>query len=157
MNTFHILQKLAALKRNEKASVLQLHQMQERQLRTVLSYAYEHSPYYKAAFEAAGLTAESIQTAPLSAFPTLDKATLLSRFDEIITVPDVTQEELRHFDAEEDADRKPYKESIMWDMFMPQILKLLAKGSRIAYLAAAESRDFWIINSGKLKTIPLKC
>lgn len=57
---------------------------------------------------AAGLTGETIQTAPLPAFPTLDKAGLLEHFDQLITVPDLTQEELRRFDAEEKADRKPY-------------------------------------------------
>lgn len=173
MNTIKVLQELAALKRNEKKTVLQLRQMQEQKLRTMLTYAYEHSPYYKNAFEAAGLTAETVRTAPLSAFPTLDKATLLERFDSLVTVPDVTQEELRRFDAEQAADRKPYKgkyhvvhssgstgtpgyflydtaawnsmllgiiRGALWDMSMPQILKLLAKGSRIAYIAATDGR-----------------
>jgi len=173
MNTFRLLQKLAELKRNEKVSASQLRQMQEHQLRAILSHAYKHSPYYKAAFEAAGLSAETVETAPLSVFPTLDKATLLSRFDEIVTVPDVTQEELRRFDAAEAADRKPYKgkyhvvhssgstgtpgyflydenawsqmlvgiiRGALWGMSMPQILTLLAKGPRIAYLAATDGR-----------------
>lgn len=109
MNTMKVLQELAALKRNEKKSHAQLRQMQEQKLRAMLAYAYEHSRYYKSAFEAAGLTAETVKTSPLSAFPTLDKATLLERFDALITVPDVTQKELRHFDAEKVADRKPYK------------------------------------------------
>lgn len=147
--------------------------MQEQKLRSVLTFAYEHSPYYKNAFEAAGLTAETVRTAPLSAFPTLDKATLLERFDSLITVPDVTQEELRRFDGSQAVDRKPYKDQYhvvhssgstgtpgyflhdtaawnhmllgiirgsLWDMSMPQILKLLAKGPRIAYIAATDGR-----------------
>ena len=109
MNTIHVLQKLAALKQNEKKSVKQLHRLQERKLRAMLTYAYEHSNYYRYAFEMAGFTAETVKTAPLSAFPTLDKATLLERFDGLITVSDVTQEELHRFDAEETANRKPYK------------------------------------------------
>lgn len=173
MNTIKVLQELAALKRNEKKTISQLRQMQEQKLRRVLTYAYEHSPYYKNAFEAAGLTAESVRTAPLSAFPTLDKTTLLERFDSLITVPDVTQEELRRFDSEQAANRKPYKgkyqvvhssgstgtpgyflydtaawnrmllgiiRGALWDMSMPQILKLLAKGPRITYIAATDGR-----------------
>ena len=101
MNTFRVLQELAALKQNEKKSAPQLHQLQMEQLRTMLSYAYEHSPYYRSTFESAGLTAETVRTAPLSSFPVLDKASLLSRFDQLITVSDVTQEELRRFDAED--------------------------------------------------------
>ena len=147
--------------------------MQEKKLRAILIYAYGHSQYYKDAFEAAGLTAETVRTAPLSAFPTLDKTTLLEQFDSLITVPDVTQEELRRFDAEEAADRKPYKgkyhvvhssgstgtpgyflydtaawnsmllgiiRGALWGMSMPQILALLARGPRIAYIAATDGR-----------------
>ena len=109
MNTFKVLQELAALKQNEKKSAPQLYQLQQEQLRAMLSYAYEHSPYYKSVFEAVGLTAETVRTAPLSALPVLDKAALLSQFDRLITVPDVTQEELRRFDAGEQADRKPIR------------------------------------------------
>ena len=109
MNTIKVLQELATLKQNEKKSSAQLHRLQEKKLRAILIYAYGHSQYYKDAFGAAGLTAETVRTAPLSAFPTLDKTTLLEQFDSLITVPDVTQEELRRFDAEEAADRKPYK------------------------------------------------
>ena len=109
MNTIKVLQELAALKQNEKKSSAQLHGLQEKKLRAILTYAYGHSQYYKDAFEAAGLTAETVRTAHLSVFPTLDKTTLLEQFDSLITVPDVTQEELRRFDAEETADRKPYK------------------------------------------------
>ena len=173
MNSFKVLQELAALKQNEKKSAPQLHQLQTEQLRVMLSYAYEHSPYYKSAFEAAGLTAETVRTAPLSAFPVLDKATLLTQFDRLVTVSDVTQEELRRFDAGEQVDRKPYKgkyhvvhssgstgtpgyflydsyawnrmllgiiRGALWDMSMPQILKLLAQGPRIAYIAATDGR-----------------
>ena len=147
--------------------------MQEKKLRAILIYAYGHSQYYKDAFGAAGLTAETVRTAPLSAFPTLDKTTLLEQFDSLITVPDVTQEELRRFDAEEAADRKPYKgkyhvvhssgstgtpgyflydtaawnsmllgiiRGALWDMSMPQILRLLMKRPRIVYIAATDGR-----------------
>ena len=173
MNTIKVLQELAALKQNEKRSATQLHQLQARKLRLMLTHAYEHSRYYRDAFEAAGLTAETVKTAPLSAFPTLDKTTLLEQFDSLITVPDVTQEELRRFDAEETADRKPYQgkyhvvhssgstgtpgyflydetawnqmllgiiRGALWDMSMPQILALLARGPRIAYIAATDGR-----------------
>jgi len=173
LNTIKVLQELAVLKRNEKKSHVQLRQMQEQKLRAMLIYAYEHSRYYKTVFEAAGLTAETVKTVPLSAFPTLDKATLLNRFDDLITVQGLTQEELRRFDAEQAADRKPYKgkyhvvhssgstgtpgyflydtaawnsmllgiiRGALWDMSMPQILSLLARGPRIAYIAATDGR-----------------
>lgn len=173
MNTIKVLQELASLKQNEKKSASQLRQIQEQKLRTMLTYAYEHSRYYKNAFDAVGLNAGTVGTAPLSAFPVLDKTTLLERFDDLITVQDVTQEELRRFDAEEAVDRKPYKgkyhvvhssgstgtpgyflydaaawngmllgiiRGALWELSMPQILALLAKGPQIAYIAATDGR-----------------
>ena len=173
MNYFNLLRELSVLKGNEKKTAAQIRALQEKKLRTLLKYAYEHSDYYRETFAAAGVTAETVNTLPLSAFPTTDKAALLKNFDKLITVSDLTQEELRRFDAEEQLDRKPYKgkyhvvhssgstgkpgyflydeaawssmllgiiRGALWDMSMPQILKLLAKGPRIAYIAATDGR-----------------
>lgn len=173
MNYFKLLKELAALKHNEKMTVAQLQSLQEKKLRTMLSFAYDHSDYYHRTFEQAGITAETLSTAPLAAFPTIDKPALLNHFDQLITVPDVTQEALRRFDAEEQMDRKAFQgkyhvvhssgstgkpgyflydekawssmllgiiRGALWNMSMPQILKLLARGPRIAYLAATDGR-----------------
>lgn len=173
MNYLKLLWDLYALKRNERKTSARIRQIQERKLRKILSYAYNHSPYYRKAFESRKITAGNIASTPLSDFPTLDKATLLDRFDELITVPDLSQEEIRRFDAEEKADRKPFKgkyhvvhssgstgkpgyfvydapawnsmllgiiRGALWDMRMPQILKLLARGPHIAYIAATDGR-----------------
>ena len=173
MNYWNVLRELAALRRNEKKSPAQLRQLQERRLREMLAYAYEHSPYYRETFEAAGLTGKTVKTAPLSVFPAIDKAALLEHFDQLITVPGLTQAELRRFDTEEKADRRPYQgkyhvvhssgstgtpgyflydqsawdamlvgiiRGALWGLSMPRILKLLARGPRIAYVAATDGR-----------------
>lgn len=173
MNYLRLLQELSTLKSNEKKTVEQLRILQEKKLRKLLAFAYEHSPYYHNTFEAAGLTAETVLTAPLSAFPTLDKTVLLEQFDRLVTVPDATQEGLRRFDQEDRATRAPYLgkyhvvhssgstgkpgyflydqtawnqmllgiiRGALWGMTMPQILKLLTKGTRIVYLAATDGR-----------------
>lgn len=173
MNYLKLLTELAALKHHEKMTAAQLRALQEKKLRTMLAFAYDHSDYYRKSFERAGITAGTLSTAPLSAFPTIDKPTLLEHFDELITVPDLTQEELRRFDAEEQPDRKAFKgkyhvvhssgstgkpgyflydekawssmllgiiRGALWNMSMPQILKLLARGPRIAYIAATDGR-----------------
>lgn len=173
MNYFKLLWDLYTLKRNERKTPGQIKQIQEQKLRKMLAYAYEHSTYYRKAFEHAGITAETVASTPLAAFPTLDKAALLTHFDELITVSDVSQEEIRQFDAEEKAGRKPFKgkyhvvhssgstgkpgyflydkaawnsmllgiiRGALWNMTMPQILRLLARGPRIAYIAATDGR-----------------
>lgn len=173
MNYLTLLRELSTLKSNEKKTAEQLHILQEKKLRRLLAFAYEHSPYYHNAFEAAGLTAETVLTAPFSAFPALDKTVLLEQFDRLVTVPDATQEGLRRFDQEDRATRVPYLgkyhvvhssgstgkpgyflydqtawnqmllgiiRGALWGMTMPQIMKLLTKGTRIVYLAATDGR-----------------
>lgn len=100
---------LYGLKRNTNKTPAQIQILQEKKLRRILEYAYEHSAYYRRTFENAGITDETIGTAPLSAFPAIDKSMFLANFDELITVSDLTQEEIRKFDAEEKTGRKPFK------------------------------------------------
>ncbi|MDO4270352.1 MAG: AMP-binding protein [Eubacteriales bacterium] len=173
MNYGKLLWALYALKRNEKKAPTEIRRLQEKKLRKLLAYAYEKSSYYRRTFATAGIDERSIGTAPLSQFPTLSKSQLLTHFDELITVPDVTQAALRQFDAETEADRRPfggkyhvvhssgstgtpgyflYDEAAwgnmllgilrgaLWGMSMPQILRFLARGPRIVYLAATDGR-----------------
>lgn len=109
MNYLKMFIELYRLKQNEKKTLEQIRDLQQKKLRSLLHYAYERSAYYRSTFEAAGVTAENINELPLTAFPFIDKQQLLTHFDELVTVPDLRQEELRCFDAEETADRKPFK------------------------------------------------
>ena len=109
MNYLKILIDLYRLKKNVKLSAEKMRSLQDEKLRKLLRFAWEHSAYYRAAFEKAGITEEQLDTLPLSCFPTIDKQTLLEHFDELVTVPDLKQENLREFDAGEAADRKPYQ------------------------------------------------
>lgn len=109
MKYLKTLWNLFALKRNTKRSSSQIQHIQEKKLRTLLWFAWNQSEYYRHTFEAAGITEETIWTAPLAAFPTINKGQLLEHFDELITVSDVTQEEIRHFDTEEKVSREPFR------------------------------------------------
>lgn len=173
MRYLKLLWDLFYVKQNTKKSSQQIRRLQEEKLRNLLWFAWKHSDYYRRAFEAAGITEETVMSAPLSEFPVMDKGQLLQNFDDLITVSDVTQEEIRRFDAEETTSRKPYKDKYhvvhssgstgkpgyflydekawntmllgiirgaLWDMSMPEILKLLAHGPRIVYIAATDGR-----------------
>ena len=108
MNISRTLWNLLGLKRNERLSPAKLHTLQQKKLRRLLHYAWEHSPYYRERFEQAGITEEKLDTAPLSAFPTIGKAALLEHFDRLVTAPDLRQSELRRFDAHNTTDRRPF-------------------------------------------------
>lgn len=109
MNYLKLLWDLYRLKSNAKKSPAQIQKLQERKLRKMLSFAYSHSVYYRQAFKRAGITGSNIKSAPLSAFPTTDKPQLLKHFDELVTVKDLKQDELRQYDENTSADRAPFK------------------------------------------------
>lgn len=109
MNYLKLLWDLYSLKRNENKTYAQIQKLQEKKLRAMLKFAYAHSAYYRKTFKAAGITEKNIGLAPLTAFPTLSKTELLTYFDKLITVSDLTQEEMRQFDLEETVNRKAFK------------------------------------------------
>ena len=78
MNYLKILMDLYGLKKNVKLSAGKMRSLQEKKLRRLLKFAWEHSAYYRKAFENAGITKEQLDTLPLSRFPAINKQTLLS-------------------------------------------------------------------------------
>lgn len=173
MNYLKILKDLFAFKKNTRLSETQMKELQNQKLRTLLHFVWEHSAFYRRTFEQAGITEEQLDSLPLSAFPAIDKTILIEHFDQLITVQDLNQEDLRKFDAETEADRKPYLgkyhvvhssgstgkpgyfiydenawhtmllgiiRGALWNMTIPQILKLLAGRPRIIYIAATDGR-----------------
>lgn len=171
MNYVKTLLDLYRLKKQSMLNTKQMRALQEKKLRQMLHHVWNRSPYYKRTFQAAGITEEQLDELPLSCFPTIDKKMLLDHFDELVTVEDLTQEELREFDARANTDRRPYKgkyhmvhssgstgkpgyfiydengwnsmllgiiRAALWNMSMPQILALLLKRPRIAYIAATD-------------------
>ena len=173
MNVVKVLMELVGFMRNSRLTEAQMKELQNRKLREMLHFAWNHSAFYRRTFEQAGITEKQLDSLPLSAFPTIDKTVLMEHFDELITVQDLSQEELRKFDAETEADRKPYLgkyhvvhssgstgkpgyfiydeaawhtmllgiiRGALWNMTMPQILKLLAGRPRIIYIAATDGR-----------------
>lgn len=173
MNYLKTLIELYRMKKQTRLSPEKMKKLQDEKLRKLLHYAWDHSVYYRRTFEGAGITRDQLDDLPLSCFPTLNKQILLEHFDEVITLPDVTQEDLRRFDEEIQADRKPYEgkyhvvhssgstgkpgyfiydqeawssmllgiiRGALWNMTMPQILRLLIKRPRIVYIAATDGR-----------------
>lgn len=109
MNYIKTIWDLWHLKRNEKKSVAEISALQDKKLKRLLHYAYEHSAYYQSSFTRAGITAETIDSTPLSAFPVIDKSVLMSQFEEIVTAPELTQEEIRRFDEQETVGGKLFR------------------------------------------------
>lgn len=109
MNYLKTLLDLYRLKRNTHISADRIRSQQDVKLRKLLRFAWANSSYYRRSFERAGITEEQLDTLPLSCFPTIDKQVLLEHFDELVTEPDLKQDDLREFDAKGEADRRPYQ------------------------------------------------
>lgn len=108
MNYLKTLFNLWKLKQNEKKSAEEIVELQKNKLNKLLHYAYENSEYYRKSFQQAGITAENLDSKSLSEFPTIDKSVLLTQFDNLVTVSDLKQEEIRRFDEQEKQNRKPF-------------------------------------------------
>ena len=80
MNYLRTLKDLYRLKKNVKLSAGKMRSLQDEKLRRILRFAWEHSAYYRAAFEHAGIAKEQLDTLPLSCFPAIDKQALLEHF-----------------------------------------------------------------------------
>ena len=109
MRYFHLLWNLLKCKQNEKKTREQMKALQEKKLREMLLFAYKNSPYYHRAFEDAGIHEDAIQKTPLKNFPMMDKKILMEHFDELITVNDAKQEDLRRFDAQASLEEKAFR------------------------------------------------
>lgn len=110
MNYFNLLWSFFRLRKNTKKSKIDIKILQEKKLRHLLHHAYSYSDYYHKSFEEAGITQDQIDTLPLSAFPTIDKAILLDHFDRVVTATDLCQEEIRQFDEVEREQSKLFKD-----------------------------------------------
>lgn len=106
MNYLSLLWDLYQLKRNNGKTREQMEALQNKKLRKILKHAYRHSKYYHRTFQEASITEENIDKLPLSRFPVMDKAILMEHFDELVTVSNLKQEELRKFDEDESRDKK---------------------------------------------------
>lgn len=158
MNNLKLLWELSRLNANPSRTREEILEIQEKKLRRLLAYAWENSPWHRRRFLAAGITAETVGETPLSQFPTMDKARLLTHFDEIVTVPGVTQEAIRAFDAAETSgstgspgyflyDQPAWEQMLLgivrgalWGMSAFQIARLLAGRPHILYIAAIDRR-----------------
>lgn len=108
MGYIRLLWDLYQLKRNTAKSEKQIRMLQDKKLRKMLRYVYQHSAYYRRTFTQAGISEENIDKIPLKQFPVIDKELLMQNFDELVTEPEVKQEELRRFDEKPASKSEKY-------------------------------------------------
>lgn len=100
MGYIKLLIELAMLKHNVNVSRKKMQKIQRKKFCKLIRFAWKHSPYYRKVFEQAGIKENQLNNLPPSAFPSIDKKTLMQNFDSILTVSGITQEQIRKFDYE---------------------------------------------------------
>lgn len=73
--------------------------LQNRMLRRLLHHAWDHSPYYRSRFAAAGISRDDLNTIALNRLPITDKREVMEHFDTLVTNPALRLDDLREFDA----------------------------------------------------------
>ena len=109
MNYSRLLLNLCTMKKNTAKTREQIKDLQKKKLRKIIKYAYNNSEYYHRTFSDRGINLNNIDTFPISEFPVIDKAVLIENFESIVTSKDISQEELRNFDSEDNRDKKLFK------------------------------------------------
>ena len=88
MNPLPLIRAALDHRRNQRASRDEIHAQQMRKFRRLVRHAQQRSPYYRNVISEHGI---DVERAVPQDFPDLTKSTLMDRFDDIITVPDVTK------------------------------------------------------------------
>ena len=88
-------------------------------LREIIDFAGTRSPYYRERF-----AGRSLDAAPLASLPTLDKDTLMERWDDVVTVPDLRL-----------ADVEAHLDGLERDASLDELLNLFAINCILTALA----------------------
>ena len=106
-----LLWNLFRLRLNTRKSKEQVKKLQQKKLRGIIRYAFEHSQYYHKIYSEAGVTKDNIESFPLEKFPPVDKKILMEHYEEIVCREHLGQEDLAKFAASCEDMKKTYDEN----------------------------------------------
>ena len=71
--------------------------LQEKKMRKQLLYAFENSSFYYDLYTSNGISRDDLYSIDLDKIPTVDKEMIMDHFDEVVTVNDITKDEILEF------------------------------------------------------------
>jgi len=105
MSAFTMIRSFLAMKLHEKYSREHILKLQEKKFRKMLKYSYKNSEFYRNYYSSKGIKESDLDTIDIENIPPVDKALIMDHFNELLTVSDVTQQQLLDFlDKSEDAN-----------------------------------------------------
>lgn len=109
MGTARMMGYLARLTANCYRSRAAIERERDRRLESLLTHAYDESPFHRERFRAAGLERSDLDAAALTDLPTMRPADLESSFDRIVTDPAVRLSALRSFISASDDRQERFR------------------------------------------------
>lgn len=97
MSVFTMLQSFLTLKLHENYSRERLLRLQEKKFRKILKFAYKNSKFYHDLYKSNGIAEADLDTISAEKIPVVDKALLMKKFDDVVTVEDVSKKEIKSF------------------------------------------------------------
>lgn len=111
MNYLKLLYDLFCLRKNAKKSKEQIEKLQQKKLRELIQYAFEHSKYYHKIYSEVGVTKDNIKKFPIEKLPPINKQILMENYEQIVSENNLNQEKLAQF-AESCTDiKKKYNQN----------------------------------------------
>ncbi len=145
-----VITKFLELRKNLHSSQKKIRKIQQKKLRKILRYAYEHSDFYKRTFEANGINSKNIDSTSIEKFPVINKQILFENYDQILTDKNAKQNRIHssgstgipRFFAYSDSAWQTVMAAItrgcMWNISIFKLLKILLSGVRFLYIAATD-------------------
>lgn len=145
-----VIIKFLELRMNLHYSRKKILKLQQKKLRKILRYSYEHSEFYRKTFEQNGINSNNIGSTPIEKFPVINKQILFENYDQILTDKNAKQYRIHssgstgipRFFAYDNSAWETVMAGIprgcMWDINIFNLLKIVLSGVRFLYIAATD-------------------
>lgn len=150
MDSLRILSELHKLISDRKNSRAEVEKDQRQKLYKMLRYAYDHSAYYRKAFEACGIDNGNLENHPITDFPVMEKDELIQHQTEILTGPLESAHAVHSSGSAGQAHFFYYDNhawntvlagiirGALWGLSEKEIFQMMHSGVRVMYIAATD-------------------
>jgi phenylacetate-CoA ligase len=97
MSNLTLIKSFLASNINERRSRQGILNLREKKFRKMLKFAYCNSKFYHDLYSSKGLSEKDLKTIDIEKLPIVDKEIIMENFDDVVTVEDVTLNEVKNF------------------------------------------------------------
>jgi len=105
MGIIHIFSGMLESNKNLKKTREEILDIREKKFRKMLKFAFSNSKFYHELYKSKGIREKDLDSIDIKKIPSVNKKILMDNFDDLITVNDVTKDELQDYIIK---DKNPY-------------------------------------------------